>query len=156
MMNPPTNRSLSKHRFASTIFAMLPFAMLFLALTGCSDKEAQDIILRRRSNLAAVVRMYQDYAKVAGKSPSNAIELTSQKRDGDEDDALASEAALEGDITIIFNADLSDTASVANRVLAFEAAVSRNGGYVATADGTVKLMKANEFAKADPMPQGAQ
>ena len=151
MIDSHTTSFVSRRWFASAILAAL-----FLALTGCNDKEAQDKVLRRRSNLARVARMYQDYVKVEGSSPSNAIELTSQMRDGDEDDELASEAALEGDVPLVFNADLSDTASVSDHVLAFEAVVPRTGGYVVTADGTVKLMKAGEFANAELVPEMAK
>jgi hypothetical protein len=149
-----------------TSFLLAVLSLLLIG--GCGDGGAQ--VLKRRSNLERLGAAYLEYHQLNQRSPANAQELdpflsladgprdarakASGEADDDHDEGDAALALREGDIQMIWSADLvkpgpaMDAKSLADLVLGFEAGVPAHGGYVVMADGSVRLLKRNEFQAA--------
>ena len=151
-----------------TSYLFFLFSLLFVG--GCGDGGAQ--VLKRGSNLERLGTAYLEYHQLHQRSPANAQELDqflsvtdghgdkgdNGKADEGEDEGDAALALREGDILMIWNADLGDpdsansSESLSNSVLGFEAGAPARGGYVVMADGSVRLMKRIEFEAASMIP----
>jgi hypothetical protein len=132
----------------NTIFCTV-VCLLCLTL-GCGDGGSGAAILKRRSNLETLGAAYLAYHEANGKSAANATDLAGfmaqSATDPKTSDAITS--LTEGDIRMIFNAELGESAENARRVLGFEAGVPATGGYVVMGDGTVRLMTVKDYSEA--------
>jgi hypothetical protein len=139
--------------------AILVAAVLLTA--GCSGEAEQKVALRR-SNLAELGLGYQQYDAEHGRAPASAAQLAQFMSAASDEAAIqaAVKSLEEGDVVMFWNGVLAENGGNGQRTLGFEASVPGSGGYVVTADGSIRLITARQFAETPtveaPQPSAAE
>ena len=146
----PARTALGHHFLATLANAAKPAILVAAALliAGCSGEAEQKVALRR-SNLAELGLGYQQYYAEHGRAPASAAEF-SQFMSAASDESAIQNAVIsleEGEVVMFWNGVLAENGDDGQRTLGFEASVPGSGGYVVTADGTIQLVTAKQFAE---------
>jgi hypothetical protein len=119
-----------------------------LLIAGCSGEAEQKVALRR-SNLTQLGLGYRQYYSEQGRAPSDAAELAQFMSSAADESAVqeAVKSLEEGDVVMFWDGVLEQDSDQGEWTLGFEASVPGSGGYIVTADGSIRLVTARQFAE---------
>ncbi len=132
------------------------FVIATLLIAGCSGEAEQKVALRR-SNLTQLGMGYRQYYSEQGRAPSDAAELA-QFMSAAADESAVQEAVKsleEGDVVMFWDGVLEQDSDKGEWTLGFEASVPGSGGYIVTADGSIRLVTARQFAETPTVATAA-
>ncbi|MDG2223724.1 MAG: hypothetical protein P8L85_20260 [Rubripirellula sp.] len=130
--------------------------LMFVAVSifGCGD--GGEVVAKRLNRLDSLGQAYQGYGEIHQRSPASIAELVGYIKTQAAPTEVDLDAAFgleEGDLVIIWKANLANSGENGLYVLGFESGVPSTGGYVLMADGQVQLMTSKDFSEARLIPQ---
>ncbi|MEE2934811.1 MAG: hypothetical protein VYA84_02325 [Planctomycetota bacterium] len=130
------------------------FMLVAVSMLGCGD--GGEAVAKRLGFLDSIGKSYQRYTQVHQRAPASNAELLEYMRSQASPTQVDLDAAAgleEGDVVVIWKADLANSGENGLYVLGFESGVPSTGGYVLMADGHVQLMTSKDFSEARMIPQ---
>ena len=120
---------------------LLPLALA--ALAGCGAKY-EKVVIEPNQPLEDIKLLVDRHVFMKHKPPARLQDLNPYEPEG----PIGYRALTRGTCILVYGVGTSQAPADADKVLAYEAEASANGGYVLMQDGTVKKMTAAEFQSA--------